>query len=129
MTNREAYKDILDNILGEVVAVADGKPELCATSDCKRCLFRDSCGRAEHKKEIIDWLNAEYQEPPVDWSKVPIDTPVLAQGPDGKWRRRYLAGYNEETERPFVFESGKTSWSTDGYTRTPKAIKLAECNE
>lgn len=73
MKNREAYKDKLDNILGEVVAVVDGKPALCAETSCCRCLFLVNCGKPEHKKEIIDWLNAEYQELSVDWSKVPDD--------------------------------------------------------
>ena len=75
MTNREAYKDILDNILGDVVAVVEGKPVLCAETSCCRCLFLVNCGKPGHKEEIIDWLNAEYQEPGIDWSKVPIDTP------------------------------------------------------
>lgn len=79
MTNGEAYKDKLENLLARVVTVVDGKPESCATADCKRCLFRGSCGKPEHKKAIIDWLNAEYHEPPVDWNKVPIDTPVMVR--------------------------------------------------
>lgn len=75
MTNREAHKDTLDNILADVITVAEGKPVMCENASYKRCLFVNSCGKTEHKKNIIDWLNAEYQEPGIDWSKVPIDTP------------------------------------------------------
>lgn len=71
MTNREAYKDTLVTILAGVIAVVDGEPVLCENASCNRCLFRYGCG----KDEFIGWLNAEYQEPSVDWSKAPIDTP------------------------------------------------------
>ena len=79
MTNREAYKDTLDTILAKAIAVVGGKPEPCATASCKRCLFLVNCREHEIKKEVIDWLNAEYQEPSVDWSKVPIDSAMCAE--------------------------------------------------
>ena len=75
MTNREVYKDKLDTMLARIVAVVDGKPILCEDTDCKDCLFRDNCWEIRNRKRFADWLNAEYQEPSVDWSKVPIDTP------------------------------------------------------
>lgn len=128
MTNREAYKDTLDNILGDVVAVADGKPVLCAETRCCRCLFLINCGKPGHKKEIIDWLNAEYQEPSVDWSKVPIGTPVLASNDGKRWYRRYFAVMRDG--KPRVYDSGVTSWSEDyGDTDSWKYMKLAEGNE
>lgn len=129
MTNREAYKDTLDTILAGVVAVVDGKPVLCENASCKRCLFRDSCRANGHEKEIIDWLNAEYQEPPVDWSKVPIDTPVLASWDGESWYRRYYAGTDGKGNLK-VYSSGKTSWSAmDEGQIFPKFVRLAEGNE
>ena len=128
MTNREAYKDILDNILGDVVAVADGKPVLCAKTSCCRCLFLVNCGKPGHKKEIIEWLNAEYQEPGIDWSKVPIDTPVLASFDGKRWYRRYFAGVCDG--EPETYDAGATSWSVDDErTCVWKFMKLAEGNE
>ena len=128
MTNREAYKDILDNILCEVVAVADGKPVLCAETSCCRCLFLVNCGKPGHKKEIIEWLNAEYQEPPVDWSKVPIDTPVLVSDTEKNWCKRHFAGTDEDGVL-LAFALGGTSWSSGGETESWAYMKLAEGNE
>lgn len=128
MTNREAYKDKLDNLLACIVAVVDGEPVLCENASCNRCLFRGSCGKPEHKKAIIDWLNAEYQEPPVDWSKVPIDTPVLVSAGGKRWYRRYFAGMrNGKLE---AYDVGATSWSVhDNRTCVWRYMKLAEGNE
>lgn len=107
MTNREAHKYALDTILAAVVAVVDGEPVRCGSASCKRCLFQDTCGKPGHKKKIIDWLNAEYQEPPVDWSKVPIDTPVLASFNGKRWYRRYFAGVRDG--KPETYDVGATS--------------------
>lgn len=129
MTNREAHKDTLDTILAGVVAIVEGKPELCATAGCKRCLFLGSCRKPEHKKAIIDWLNAEYQEPSVDWSKVPIDTPVLASNDGKHWSRLYFAGVGDDGN-PETFYAGATSWSNCIIDHRPcKYVKLAEGNE
>ena len=69
MTNREKFKDDLDAMLLPIMAVVNGKPVICDNANCRECLFTKNCGKNEHKQEIIDWLNAEYQEPSVDWSK------------------------------------------------------------
>ena len=128
MTNREAYREKLDTILARVVAVVDGKPTSCASGSCERCLFMNNCGKTEHKKEVIDWLNTEYQEPPVDWSKVPIDTPVLASCDGERWYRRYFAGVRDG--KPETYDVGATSWSVDNKrTCVWKFVKLAEGNE
>lgn len=129
MTNREAYREKLDTILARVVAVVDGKPTSCASGSCERCLFMNNCGKTEHKKEVIDWLNTEYQEPPVDWSKVPIDTPVLASCDGKEWYRRHYAGTDGEGN-PKVYSFGQTSWSAmDEEQIFPKFVLLAEGNE
>lgn len=124
MTNREKYKDTLDNMLAGVIAVVDGKPVLCENASCNRCLFRYGCG----KDEFIGWLNAEYQEPPVDWSKVPINTPVLASCDGERWYRRYFAGVRGG--KPETYDVGATSWSVDdNRTCVWKYMRLAEGNE
>ena len=125
MTNREKYKDTLANMLAGVIAVVDGKPVLCENASCNICLFRYGCV----KDEFIDWLNAEYQEPSVDWSKVPIDTPVLASDDGEKWHKRYYAGMGDDGD-PKVYSFGQTSWSgTDGTRISYEFMRLAEGNE
>lgn len=128
MTNREAYKDTLDNMLARIVAVVDGKPILCEDTDCKDCLFWDNCGEIRNRKKFVDWLNAEYQEPPVDWSKVPIDTPVLVSGNGKTWYRRYFAGIRNGYRE--AYDVGATQWSVyDNRTCAWPFMKLAEGNE
>lgn len=129
MTNREAYKDKLDDLLARIIAVVDGEPVRCGSASCKRCLFQDRCGKPDRKKKIINWLNAEYQEPTVDWSKVPIDTPVLATCDGKEWYRRHYAGTDGDGN-PKVYSFGQTSWSAmDEEQIFPKFVRLAEGNE
>lgn len=128
MTNREAYKDKLDDLLARIIAVVDGEPVRCWGASCERCLFQDRCGKPEHKKKLIDWLNAEYQEPPVDWSKVPIDTPVLVSGNGKTWYRRYFAGIRNGYRE--AYDVGATPWSVyDNRTCAWPFMKIAEGNE
>lgn len=125
MTNREKFRDELDNLLARIIAVVDGEPVRCWSASCKRCFFQDTCGKPRHKKKIIDWLNAEYQEPPVDWSKVPIDTPVLASADGKSWYRRHYAG-TDDKGNPKVYLSGHTSWSTTNEEYiSPEFVRLA----
>lgn len=129
MTNMEKYKDTLADMLSKIIAVVDGELVLCKNAICSDCLFWHSCGKTEHKKEIIDWLNAEYQEPSVDWSKVPIDTPVLVSDDGEKWHKRYYAGVGDDGD-PKVYSFGQTSWSgTDGARISYEFMRLAEGNE
>lgn len=129
MTNREAYKDKLDNLLAVVIAIVDGEPVLCEYANCSDCLFRESCGEKSKRKKFSDWLNAEYQEPPVDWSKVPIDTPVLASNDGEHWSRLYFSGVGDDGN-PETFYAGATSWSNCIIEHRPcKYVKLAEGNE
>lgn len=128
MTNRDVYKDTLDNLLAGVIAIVDGKPVLCENANCSDCLFRDSCGEKANKKKFNDWLNAEYQEPSVDWSKVPIDTPVLVSGNGKTWYRRYFAGVRNGNKE--AYDVGATAWSVyDNRTCAWPFMKLAEGNE
>ena len=108
------------------LAVVKGKPMPCEDTDCRECDFNGRC--TERKDAVLDWLNAEYQEPPVDWSKVPIDTPVMASIDGKRWYRRYFAGVRGG--KPETYDVGATSWSVDGKrTCVWKFVKLAEGNE
>lgn len=126
MTNREKFKDEPDEMLSAFLAAVEGKPVHCEDMDCQECDFRGKCPVRE--KCVIDWLNAEYQGPPVDWSKVPIDTPVLASNDGKRWYRRYFAGMRGG--QPETYNSGATSWSVDdNRTCVWKYMRLAEGNE
>lgn len=51
----------------------------------------------------------------VDWSKVPVDTPILVKNNyEDCWHKRYFAKY--ENGVVFVFSCGSTQWSNDGDT-------------
>lgn len=129
MTNMEKYKDTLTDILSGVIAVVDGEPIICKNASCRECLFTKNCGKYEHKHEVINWLNAEYQGPTVDWSKVPIDTPVLASNDGVCWSRQYFAGVGDDGN-PETFHAGATSWSNCIIEHCSyKYVKLADGNE
>lgn len=126
MKNREKFRDELDNMLAVFLAVVKGKPMPCEDTDCRECDFKGRC--TERKDAVLDWLNAEYQEPPVDWSKVPIDTPVLVSNDGKRWCRRYFAGKRDGKQKAYVV--GATSWSVDdNRTCVWKYMRLAEGNE
>lgn len=127
MTNREKFKDEPDEMLSAFLAVVEGKPVHCEDMDCQECDFRGKCPVRE--KCVIDWLNAEYQEPSVDWSKVPIDTPVLASNDGEYWSRQYFAGIGDDGN-PETFHAGATSWSNRIIEHCGhNYVKLAEDNE
>ena len=58
-----------------------------------------------------EWLNSEYIEPKIDWSKIPIDTRIEFSDDKIVWRRCYFAGCSP-CNTPTVFADGKTSWSS-----------------
>lgn len=72
------------------------------------------------------WLDEEYQEPEVDWSKVEVDTPILVSMSGQNWKRRHFAGYRNGTV--YAFKDGATSWTINLKTEWPY-VKLAEPQE
>ena len=88
----------------------------------------NSCKCSEYK--FREWLNSEYVEPPVDWSKVAVDTPILVKDvKSGEWNRGYFAMYENGTV--FTWYHGATSWSAEGESDIAswKFAKLAESEE
>lgn len=60
------------------------------------------------------WLDEEYQEPEVDWSKVNVDDPILVRdGDDEEWNRAHFACY--EDGKVHAWSGGKTSWTASSY--------------
>ena len=90
---------------------------------CSNCLFGHNCDEA-----IKEWCESEYVEPPVDWSKVSVDTPILVRfsGDDKYWVKRHFARYDNGQVRAWI--NGTTSWTANGKSDTWTYAKLAEPN-
>ena len=121
MKNREKYAEEIRNYRGknfceEFVQPIILKKETCYGIGCVRCdMLR------------ILWLEEEYEEPEVDWSKVEVDTPILVKGIENEeWNKRYFARYENGTIYAWV--NGRTSWASidDDDVYAWKYAKLAE---
>lgn len=66
------------------------------------------CTCFEEKDQLIDI--AEYLGI-TDWSKVPVDTPVLISNDKEIWFKRYFARY--EDGKVYCWLNGKTSWTAE----------------
>lgn len=127
MTNREKFAEQILDIAcnGNWIAAnkATLEPITCQELPCKDCLFYvldKGCDRNEMKK----WANSEYVEPPIDWSKVAVDTPILIRDSSFfGWGKRYFAKYENGTV--YAWNNGTTSWSGDRCTPW-KLAKLPE---
>lgn len=130
MKNRERYeKEILEiACAGERISIKDGKLVACSASHCGDCEFGNPAGGCEDN--IKHWCESEYVEPPVDWRKVAVDTPILVRDKeDDKWIKRYFAKF--EKGHVFTWCDGATSWSNSDSTfickvNSWKYAKLAE---
>lgn len=117
MTNREKFAEQILDIAcgGNKIAVnkATLEPTACRKLACGDCLF-NTHGSRYCGNEADKWANSEYV-PPVDWSKVAVDTPVLVRDSANlEWTKRYFAKY--ENGSVFTWSDGATSWSSEGYT-------------
>ena len=133
MTNKEKYgKEILDiACTGDNVAMrkSDNVIVGCKKLKCSDCAFATH-GKGDCNDMIEKWANSEYVEPPVDWSKVAVDTPILVKDVrSGEWNRGYFAMYENGTV--FTWYHGATSWSAEGDSDIAswKYAKLAESED
>ena len=97
MTNKEKYgKEILDiACTGDRVAMRNSDNVIvgCRKLGCLDCAFATH-GKGDCSDAIEKWANSEYVEPPVDWNKVAVDTPILVRDSEEEaWRKRYFAKY------------------------------------
>ena len=127
MKNREKYAAELMEIAisGKMVAIVNGKPVACSNApvNCEGCPCNDRQNMLCVRRRIREWAESEYEEPSVDWSKVPVDTKVLVLDENGEWLHRHFCRY--ENDMVYVYGYGCTSWS--GVFVTPyKTAKLAE---
>lgn len=134
MLNREKHaKEIIEIACnGGNIAVVNGKLENCRKTQCNECNFNGGTIR-DCEIKTRKWANSEYVEPiepPVDWSKVPVDTPVLVtdrkDAAESEWKKRYFAKY--ENGMVYTWANGATSWSGEIVSSWMYA-KLAESEE
>lgn len=130
MTNFEKYADQLKEFFSQHIGISkyDGKFKNCDLLDCKGCiLYSDDYGNYRCVETKRQWLKEEYVEPPVDWTKVVVDTPILVRdNPKNVWEKRYFAGFKRG--KVYAFTGGRTSWTmpNNGSAMSWKYAKLAE---
>ena len=129
MTNYEHYKEQIKRFtrMGQKVAINKDTNEIthCLELRCNECLFggTDSCS-----KKSQAWADDEYIEE-VDWSKIPVDTPILVkQLRHNDWSRRYFSHYDNKNGLVCAFSDGKTSWTGQDDWKSWNYAKLAEVN-
>lgn len=128
MTNREKFAEKILDVACSGSRLAANKstlePTACNGLKCRDCLFNShDFGNCED--EASKWADSEYVEPPVDWSKVAVDTPILVRDSANlEWSKRYFAKY--ENGSVYSWSDGATSWSSEGYTTAWKLAKLLD---
>lgn len=121
MTNFEKYKKEIKEVFKErsicgIRNLIEHNKDYCILN-CRVC-----------RESIIEWLELEYKEPEVDWSKVKVDTPILVSNDGVSWKERHFAKY--EGGKVFCFCGGATSWSNGGFDAILcEYAKLAEERE
>ena len=128
MLNREKYAKEILNIAckGDKIAICNGKLTACDDTHCINCDFRRP---SECQEKMLKWANSEYVEPPVDWSKVSVDTPIyVRRRSSDEWEKKHFAKF--ENDYVYAWSNGKTSWSTtNGSTVVWEHAKLAESED
>lgn len=122
MKNKKKFKKELYNLLcaGSSLAVdQNGNPVSCYDINCGQCKFFTGIGLCSKNRK--EWLESEYIEPEIDWTKVPIDTKVLvADFVDGPWIPRYFAGLDKKGT-PLTWQFGRTSFTSKNKRPEEKA--------
>lgn len=79
----------------------------------------------------IKWEDEKpFEIPYVNWKKVPVNTPVLYTGDNGKTLVRHFCRYNEESNRVFIYTDGRTSFTEHGIVETcPERVTIYEQGE
>lgn len=113
MTNKEKYAEQILDIACSFNEIAVDKktmkPVSCKDISCEDCYF----GIRNCDDACKEWCESEYVEPQIDWSKIPVDTPILVKDlEDGKWVNRHFARFTDNCI--YAWSDGQTSWSASG---------------
>ena len=114
MTNREKYAEQILDIAtsGHSFAInRNGEVSSCGKVPCNECIFRKNKSTdSSCREKLKEWSEQEYVEPPVDWSKVPVDTKVYVRDKEkDEWLPRYFARL--KYGNVYVYRGGATSFS------------------
>ena len=119
MKNREKYaeeikKKKISHFCSDFIKPYILKSNNCDGMTCEQCRMLQ-----------LLWLEEEYTEPEIDWSKVEVDTPILVRdSKTGNWIKRYFAKFKDG--KVHAWSLGGTSWSSDDKTYGWRYAKLAE---
>ncbi|MCU7379524.1 hypothetical protein OBO34_14350 [Clostridiales Family XIII bacterium ASD5510] len=114
---RTLCKDILKKFVLPSFGQTCSEDSPCNDTECDSCQFL-----------AVLWLDEEYKEPEVDWSKVAVDTPVLVKNAEcAGWVKRHFAKY--EDGQVYAFDLGCTSWTNSRHATSWNYAKLAELEE
>ena len=106
MIRFEVYgEEVLDNLCNFVSKLNINDCSSDYSSDCDECI-----------KKVKEWLLEEYKME-IDWSKVPIDTPVLVKCNNIEYRRCFASYLGDGIN---VFDDGRNSWTNKGISNYPK---------
>lgn len=125
MTNREKYADEIIDIAikrNRFAVNKQGKAVDCEEINCQDCILNKPGGNCSFFAK--EWSEQEYVEPPVDWSKVAVDTPILVSRDNEKWYKRHFAECKNGTV--YAWNDGRTSWSEEQNICEWEYAKLAE---
>lgn len=96
-----------------------GEIRTCNGLDCVNCLFYSADSYDPCRARRMKWLDQPVldSEKDIDWSKVPVDTPVIVWN-TGEEYRRYFCEIKRAGSRIFrTFAIGKTSWTAEEVDR------------
>ncbi len=103
MKNREKYAEEIKNYKGNEFCCDFVMPVILKKKDCD--IF-STCSQCYLVQQL--WLDEEYEEPEVDWSKVPVDTLIRVKLYEAdEWVNRYFSKY--ENGKVYAWDSGRTS--------------------
>ena len=131
MKNREKYKNELMNVIkldGRICGfmkkhdvfrmIATDWESFCGETGCVDCATA-----------LQLWLDEEYEEPEVDWNRIPIDTLVrVRNSEDEGWTLQYFKCISDTIpDHKFeAWDDGRTSKTTDGIIKHWKYCELVE---
>lgn len=112
MKNKEFFMDQLMDIIVSrgICALKNGIPVDCTDSACDHCDLYP-CGE-NYKDKLRKWLEEEQIAFEVDWTKVPVDTPIKVWDHMGQEKIiQHFSGYDEDGYI-YVWCGGRTSHTT-----------------
>lgn len=125
MKNWAMYEEEIKAIgIDDFAITKDGEVNECLSMNCSECEFQRLRRKCSEVRVI--WLYKEYEEPEIDWSKVPVDTPIYVRDmKNTSWMPRHFAKI--ENGKVYAWHNGYTSFSHErAGAKQWKYAKLAE---